>query len=68
MKLRKFIKKLSNLNISHLSNIKNKVIDNHIIISAPRTFLNLYKKEPENFKGFENIVLDEADKYFEMSF
>lgn len=59
---------MQDLNISHLSNLKNKIQDNNIIISAPKTFLNLYNKDSSSFSTFENIVLDEADKYFELSF
>ena len=56
------------LEIGHIANINKGIEEYDILVATPKKFLNMVKENQECLGNYEHIVLDEADKYFEMSF
>lgn len=56
--------------VGHLANLKNKLEDHHLLVTTPKKFLDFYEKLENRtyFDSIQHIVLDEADKYFELSY
>ena len=60
---------IGGLKIGHIHKIESNMKDYDLLVSTPKKFLDLYSQnEPQDSIDFNYIVLDEADKYFELSF
>lgn len=60
----------SNLVAGHIANLKESLENYHILVATPKKFIDQFESSESKqfFDHFQHIVLDEADKYFELQY